>query len=181
METETALADALSSVIDGYTNSGGPETYSVTEEDGVFHVVATNFLDKQGKLQQLTPILDTKISIIPKRRTRLDLFQEICQKLSESTDVHFGGGRFPFNEGSLQAQTVTAIAGTDVTARSLLTQLIAELAAPISRDTVVIDPDGNRFTKNRIVYEGGPLSWKLFYGPGWGYMLHIRKVTVTNQ
>jgi hypothetical protein len=180
-ETAAKVADALSSVLDGYANSGGSATFSVTNEDGIFHVLATNFLNKDGKLQQLTPILDTKITIPPKERTRLGLFQEICRSLSESADVHFGEGDFPFNRGSVQAQTATTISGSDVPARTLLSQLLTELAAPISQEVSVDGPDGQRLTRNVVVWNGGPISWKLFYGPSWGYTLHIRRVILADK
>jgi hypothetical protein len=180
-ETKAKVAEALSSVLEGYAAAGEPVTFSVSEEDGIFHVIATDFLNKQGRLEPLTPILDAKITIAAKQRTRIDLFQEICQELTKTTGIEVGGGDFPFNTGSLQAQTVTTISGSNVTARSLLTQLMTELAAPISMDTAVQDVDGQRSVLNRVVYAGGPLSWKLFYGPGWGYMLHIRHVTLEGK
>jgi hypothetical protein len=180
-EAEVEVADALSSVLDGYAASGGPETFTVTKEDGVFHVVATNFLNKEGKLQQLTPILDTKITIQPKQRTRLGLFQAICQSLTKATGISVEEMDFPFNGGSLQAQATTTISGSDVTARSLLGMLLAEMAAPMSRDVVVQGPNGQRLTRDMVVDKGDPLSWKLFYSPGWGYTLHIRRLTAVGR
>ena len=87
---------------------------------------------------------------------------------------------FPFNGGSLQAQAKTTISGSDVTARSLLSMLLAEMAAPMSRDVIVQGPNGQRLTRN-IVDKGSPLSWKLFYSPGWGYTLHIRRLTAAGR
>jgi hypothetical protein len=180
-EAEAEVANALSSVLDGYAASGGPETFTVTKEEGIFHVVAINFLNKEGKLQQLTPILDTKITILPRQRTRLGLFQEICQSLTKATGISVGEMDFPFNGGSLQAQATTTISGSDVTARSLLGMLLAEMAAPMSRDVVVQGPNGQRLTRDMVVDKGDPLSWKLFYSPGWGYTLHIRRLTAVGR
>jgi hypothetical protein len=180
-ETESEVADALSSVLDGYAAAGGFVTFSVTKEDGVFHVIATNFLNKEGKMQPLTPLLDTKITILPKQRTRIGLFHELCQALSESSGTDVEVMDFPFNGGSIQAQTTTTISGTDVTARSLLSQLIAELSAPISLDTAIQIPNGEKRQWGRVVYKGGPVSWKLFYGTGADCVLHLRKIALENQ
>jgi hypothetical protein len=178
--TEAEVAEALSSVLDGYGAAGGPVTFTITKEGGIFYIIPNNFLNKEGKMQQMMPILDTKITILPKKRTRFELLQEICQALILASGVPVGG-EFPFNGGSIQAQTLTSISGSDVTARSLLGQLLVELEAPISSDTVIQIPGGEKRQWNRVVYEGGPVSWKLFYGPGFGYALNMHKVTLANQ
>jgi len=175
-ETEAAVADALSSILDGYKASGGPVTFKVTEGDGIFHVVPTNFLSKEGKLEQTTPILDTKITVLPKQRSRIQLLVEIGELLSKTTGTAVGLGQFPFNLGSNQAQAITEISGSDVTARSLLSQLLAEMGAPITKEVTFDDPDGQSVTRTRVVWKGATLSWHLFYGPGWGYMLNIHGV-----
>jgi hypothetical protein len=175
-DLDTAVSDAISSVLDGYANSGGPVTFTVTEEDGIFHVVPIDYLNQDGKREQMTPILDTRITILPKQRTRISLFQEICESLSKTTGIHIGEGAFPYN-GS-QAHALTTISGSDVTTRSLLSKLLAELAAPSSRDMVVDGPDGQKLIQNRVVWKGASLSWKLLYAPGWGYALNVHQVTL---
>jgi hypothetical protein len=175
-ETEAAVADALSSVLEGYAAAGGLETFTVTNEDGIFHVIAINFMNKEGSIQQMTPILDTKITISPTQRTRLSLFREICQSLTKASGISVEEGDFPFNGGSEQAQTITNISGSDVTARSLLSQLLAEMAAPITKDLVFPGPDGQIVLRNAVLYEGGPLSWMLACDTDLDCMLHIRHV-----
>jgi hypothetical protein len=177
-ETEASVADALSSVLDGYAAAGGPVTFTVREDDGVFHVVPINFLNKEGKLQQMTPILDTKITILPKQRTRIRLFMDICQALTKATGISVDEGIFPFN-GS-RADTITSISGSDVTARSLLSQLLTEWAAPVTSDTFVQVGNG-QIVPYHIVDKGGAMSWQLFYGPGFGYALNIHKVSTADQ
>jgi hypothetical protein len=166
---EAKVADALSSVLDGYANAGGPVTFTVTKEDGIFHVVPANFLNKDGKLQQMTPILDTKITILPKQRSRISLLQEICQALTEETGIQVDEGVGPYIMGQ------TTISGSDVTARSLLDQLFAELAKSVLHETTVHGPDG-QMIPYKTVDKGSLLSWQLFYGPGFGYALNIHQV-----
>jgi hypothetical protein len=178
-ENEAKVSDALVSVLDGYAAAGGSVTFSVTQEDGIFHVMATNFLNIEGKFQQMTPLLDTKISILPGQRTRGVLINEICQTLSKTAGVQVGIWDFPYN-GS-QSDTLTTISGSDVTARSLLSQLLAEMAAPISRDVSFLGPDGQRVPRNMVVWKGCPLSWGLFYSRDSGYMLSIHYVLVVSN
>jgi hypothetical protein len=179
-DTEVAVFDALKSVLDGYAAAGGSVTFTITEENGVFHVVPTNYLNKEGKVQQMTPILDTKITILSKQRTAADLLSEICQTLTQTTGIQIGVGMIPFK---LFMRHTTTLSGSNVTARSLLSQLLAEAGAPITRDVTLDGPDDQRFTQNRVVWKGASLSWQLFYGPppDGSYALNIRGVTLVNK
>jgi hypothetical protein len=174
-DVDSAIAEALSNVIEGYAASGGSVKFDVTEADGIFHVVPANFVNLDGKLEKITPILDTKITILSKERTRLELSLEVCRALTKATGIRVAEGVFPGN--GLRAELQTTVSGTDVTARSILNRLLAELAAPISRDAVVGTADGQKVTQNEVVLERVPFSWKLFYAPGWGYALNIQRVT----
>jgi hypothetical protein len=173
-DQENAVADALTSVLAGYSASGGPETFAVSEEGGMFHVVPQNFLTQRGTLQQLTPILDTKITILPKPRTRPELVDEICSAVSRATGIHVGVGSFP-EQGS-ESDTPTTISGSNVTARSLLNQLLNELSTPVYRDQTFDAGDGQMVTRRRVVWSGGPMSWELYFAPDWGYDLNVYKV-----
>jgi hypothetical protein len=177
-ETEAAVADALSSVLDGYVVAGGPATFTVVAENGVFHVAPTNFLNKDGKLQLITPVLDTKITILPKQRTALSLLNEICEALTKASGIQVGAGTVPMN---LFMRSTTAISGSDVAARSLLSRLLVQLATPISHNVVFDGPDGKKLTRKRDMYKSVPLSWQLLYGPGWGYVLNIHPVIAANK
>jgi hypothetical protein len=60
-----------------------------------------------------------------------------------------------------------------------LSQLLAELAAPVSEDEVFQLPGGEKETQHRILREStGPLSWRLLYGFGSGYALNVHQVTL---
>ena len=175
-ETKEAVADVLSSVLKGYAASRGPEAFKVWEEGGMFHVVPTNFLGKEGRLKELTPILDTRITILPKQRTRQDLLHEICQSLTRATEVNVEA-ILPFSPRIMDAQT--SISGSGVTARSLLIQLLAELATQIAEHTAVQGPDSEKAPQHMAVQgPTGSLSWRLLYGPGDGYALNVHRVTL---
>lgn len=172
---EAAVSDALTSVLDGYAASGGPETFTVREEDGIFHVAAINFLNKEGALQESARILGTKITILPKQRTRSALFQEICRSLSKTAGILIAEGTFP-RQGS-EADTPTPISGSDVTAQSLLSQLLAELSTPVYRDLTFKGSDNENVTRHQLTWNGGPISWELLYGPEWGYALNVYAIS----
>jgi hypothetical protein len=150
-KTELEVKDALTSAIHGYAAAGGITTFKVSEEDGKFYVVPTNFLSKDGKLLPMLPVLDTRITILPKQRNADELIREICQLLTKSSGQQVYVGMHYLNEFKLHK---TNVSGSDVSARSLLKQLLAEM--------------------------GGRMSWSLFYGPGWGYALNIRSWLFTS-
>lgn len=179
IETEAQVADALSSVLEGYTASGGPLNFTVKEEEGVFHIEPTNFVNKDGKLQQMVPILETRITILPKERTRQGLLFDICQSLTQSTGIPVEPGMFPFN--GEQAQQITAISGSGVTALSLLSQMLEEWGAPHVKSVVVRGPGGQRVPMDAIVNKGLPMSWQLFYAPGFGYVLNIHNLVSADK
>ena len=168
---EAAISDALTSVLDGYAASGGPETFTVRAEGGIFHVAPINFLNKEGTLQESTRILDTKITILPKQRTKAALFQEICKSLSKTTGIYIEEGAFP-RQGS-ETETPTTISGSDVPAYFLLNQLLAELSTPVYRGLTFEGADNEKVTQRQRTWNGGPMSWELFYGPGCGYTLNV--------
>ena len=89
----------------------------------------------------------------PKERTAFALIQEVCEKISISSNTHVGMGNVPIN---MLSQTKTSIGGSGKTARSILEQ--------------------------RILESGARLSWQLFYGPDdKGYVLNIEVVHSVNK
>jgi hypothetical protein len=175
------VSDAITSALEGYANAGGLVTFAVTEQDGIFHIVPTNFLNKDGQMQSMPPVLDAKITILPGQRTRFDLFREICAAVTKASGQSVTEGPFPFNPGSLQANASTTISGTDVTARSLLVKLLAELSSPLSGEVLTDDGQGHRATQTRVIAPAIPLSWKLFYAPGWGFVLNLHPVKISGE
>ena len=173
-ETETAIADALASILAGYTASGAPETFSIREEDGTFSVVSTAFLNKEGKIEIMTPILDTRITILPKPRTRLNLLDEICQTLNSTTGIRVDCV-IPFALRAMEEPT--NISGANVTARSLLHKLLAELTTPEKDYTFVYGPKGEKLRKQIVIADqlSRSASWQLLYavGDGYGQSAHL--------
>ncbi|MGA2048076.1 MAG: hypothetical protein ABSG96_10295 [Terracidiphilus sp.] len=177
--SDLEVSDAISSVLDGYMGVGGPVTFTATEEDGIFHIIPSNYLDGDGKMRGATPILDTKITIPPKERTADGLLGEICQALSKSTDTRVWEGTAPTN---LLLQRTTTISGSNVTARSLLNKLLVELANPASDNAGHPDSQNvQRPLEVRGDHRAIQLSWQLFYGPGWGYVLNLHRVTLDGE
>jgi hypothetical protein len=147
-ELRAAVTDALSNILNSYSASGGVGTFKVVEDNGLFHVIPVDTMSRQGKVQAITPLLDTSISISQGQRTGAELVSEICDTLSGATGQNVVMGTTPYN---LLAQHLTTIAGVHVTARAMLTQLFTEI--------------------------NWPLSWQLFYDPGrHEYVLNIHDV-----
>jgi hypothetical protein len=124
----------------------------VLESNGLFHVVPARFVDVSGQVWEGGPLLDTKISVLPRQRTGLELIAEVCRSVSAATGQTVVEGSIP---SGLLAGT-TLVTAADETARSVLSRFLAEL------------PDN--------------LSWRLLYDPGlqW-YVLNIRVVSGTGN
>jgi len=179
-EIEADVSSALSNVLQNYAVAGGPVTFSVTEENGVFHILPRNFLNKRGRPQQMSPVLDTKLTIAPKPRSRQTLLNEIVQGVTQTTGIRVVVGTIPFNANIMEKQT--SISGTDVTARSLLIRLLDELSAPVPQKAPELDSIDKKSMQNAVVKgSSSPLSWRLLYGPGWGYALNIHQVSAASQ
>ncbi len=147
-DRKAAVVEAIGSIFHGHAVSGGASTFTVIEDNGLFHVIPADFVNTAGNTEKATPLLDTTMTITPQQRTGADLVREICHSLSLSTGQTVVVGTTP---ASLLAKHATTIADSDATARSLLSRLFAEMRVP--------------------------LSWQLFFDPGLQlYVLNIHPV-----
>ena len=138
---------AVEALVKSYNASRGGNVFAVVRGAGLLHVVPRQMTGLSGTLEPVQPVLDTVITIEPKERTAIALIQEVCNKISISTNTHVGTGPVAMNI----SQTKTYIGGSGKTARSILEQLILEI--------------------------GAPLSWRLFYSPDdKSYFLNIYRV-----
>jgi hypothetical protein len=176
-ETETAVADAVASVLAGYAEAGGRVTFVVRREEGAFHVVPETFVDPDGKIEPMPPTLDTKITIPAGQRSREALLQDICAALTERTGTRFAG---VVNSGSMTLST--SISGEDIPAHTLISRLLAEIAAPVTREETSANASGEPRVRKVVVRESlGTLSWRLLYGAGSGYALNVHRVIMADE
>lgn len=153
-DKETALlaaSAAASGLLASYQTSMGRPRFAVIQEPGSLHVVPTRFMDRVGQVQDLKPILDTTVSLSPEGRRADKLVIDLCEALSVATGQTLVPGNIP---DALLARHKTAFPVSNISARSVLDKLFAEIDVP--------------------------LSWQLFYDPGlnW-YVLNIHPVSVT--
>ncbi len=152
-DKETALlaaSAAISGLLANYQTSMGSPRFAVTQEPGSLHVVPTRFMDRTGQVQDLKPILDTTVSLPPEGRTAYKLVIDLCEALSVATGQTLIPGTIP---NGLLATHKTAFPVSNISARSVLDKLFADIDAP--------------------------LSWRLLYDPGlnW-YVLNIHPVSM---
>jgi hypothetical protein len=141
-------SDAIMNMLQSYTVARGQEMFTVTQSNGQFHIVPTHFINALGNAEQLTPVLNTKITILPDSRNSADLVSEICQAVSLATGQNVDEGMIPLSGFMSHTTTITA---SNEEARSVLSRLLQEFDIP--------------------------LSWQLFYGPeGRWYVLNIHAV-----
>lgn len=138
---------SVEGVVKTYNASHGAATFSVTQ-DGLLHVVPLQIVDPQDRLQPVTPVLNTKITLAAKRRSAMALLEEISEAVSRASGQPVGIGIIPINAFRQQQ---TEIGANNEPAREVLEKLLATL--------------------------GMPLSWRLFYDPGTqDYALNIAVV-----
>jgi hypothetical protein len=169
-----ALTNALLSVLKGYADRGGPETFTINGDNEVFTVSPKNFLDIDGTIRDAAPLLDTKITIFPKQRTRAELLQELCKSLSNIAGVSVQEGWIGLS--SQRMSEFTQISGADIPARSLLTQLLTEFDSA-QPSVIAVENPVEASTPKPLANAGLPrqLSWKLLFAPGGGYFLNVAR------
>lgn len=149
---EAPARAAILAMLKSYSDSvGGAEMFTLTESNGLFHVVPVQRRDKSGRLEKVAPLLDTPVTLPAKERSGTQLLLDICQFLTRQTGESVGMGH-----GWRSNRTYVAPRPGEP-ARSDLSRLLAEQAAPL------------------------PYSWKLFYQPGSGYGLNIELVDTSRQ
>jgi hypothetical protein len=121
----TAILDMLKS----YSASiGDVETFTLTDSNGLFHIVPTQRKDESGKFQKIVPLLDTVVDLPPGERSGYELLMEICQSLTKQTGIRVGG---PGGGSNLLSTRKTRIASQpNESAQSILSRLFAEVAMP---------------------------------------------------
>jgi hypothetical protein len=129
---------AVEALVKSYNESHRGFEFAVVRGAGLLHVVPRQMTGSSGTLEPVKPVLDTVITIEPRERTAYALLEEICKKISISTNTDVFVGLAPIN---MLSQTRTSIGGSAKTARSILERLIVEIGARLS------------------------LSWRLFYAP----------------
>jgi len=145
---------ALTEAIQNYNSQLHGEIFTVSDTERGFHVVARNFIGASGSAEEMRPLLDTPVTIPSGIRTVDQLLAEICKEIPGLSI-----GIFPVN---LFAQHHTTVAASNLPARTVLDNLVKEIAIPAEQQ---IGPGAYRDTA-----EGGYLSWELRTDPDprWG-------------
>ena len=150
---EEAARAAILEMLKGYAASvGGAEMFALSDSNGIFHIVPTQRKDASGKLEKIVPVLDTVVSIPPGQRTVRELVMAVCQSVATQMGVRLDG---ELNGNGARQRTTQIASLPNESARSILSRIFAELAMP------------------------RPISWHMYYQPGWGYALNVRFVDAT--
>jgi hypothetical protein len=120
---------ALRKIVAGYNRSGNPGKFNVRPNGaGRFVVVGSAVKNQAGKEQNVTPILDTKISIPARERTAAETLQLIFKEVSARGGGELGLGWVPNN---LIYQARVNVGGDNVSARDLLVQTLNATGRPV--------------------------------------------------
>jgi hypothetical protein len=147
--SEGSARDAILAMLKSYSASvGGDELFTLTESDGLFHVVPVQRKDRSGKLEKIAPLLDAPLSISPNQANGDDVLTTFCKAVTQQTgeQVHL-----VTNWQSPSAYTFPAPRSGE-TARSYLSRFLAGEGWP------------------------APVSYALHYQPNLGYQLSVQRV-----
>jgi len=129
---------ALSTLVEEYNATDNPGRYVLrVDSDGQFTVVGTEVKDESGALKQISPLLDTPLTLAKAPRSVYDTIKSILGALESAT-----GSRvlFAATSSSLFRTTQTTTGGERVPARELLKQALANTNRTIQYD-LSFDPD----------------------------------------
>jgi hypothetical protein len=149
---EEPARNAILAMLKSYSASvGGDELFTLTDSDGMFHIVPVQRRDKSGRLEKVVPLLDTPLSIPVTQQGGDDVLTAFCKALALQTgeQVHLVWNVSPWQSPS--AYTFPAPKPGE-TARSYLSRFLAAAGWP------------------------APISYALHYQPNLGYELSVQGV-----
>lgn len=130
-------AALIQKVFDAHMLRGNPGTFSVKQRNETFHIVPAQIKDNQGRLVDITPVLDTTITIPRLERNLADTFRTVFSAVDQKTQAKILFGSIPAN-------------------LFIYTKTIQEATNEPARDVLLRALDATKIK----------LSWKLFYDPG---------------
>jgi hypothetical protein len=119
-------------LIEEYNATDNPGRYALRiDSDGQFTVVGTKVRDETGALEEISPLLDTPLTLVKAPRSVYDTIKSILGALQSATgrEVLFAAA-----SSSLFRITQATIGGEGVPARELLRQALASTKRPIQYD-----------------------------------------------
>jgi hypothetical protein len=128
----------LRKVIEDYNATENPGKYVLRSGPGKpFTVIGTEVRDDAGNLKEITPILDTPISITAQQRSAYETLDAILKALSSAVGKRIILMSLPNN---LLIQTRASLQGSNIPARQLLQELFSATQRPLQYD-LGFDPD----------------------------------------
>ena len=123
---------ALTKLIQDYNATDNPGKFLLRERpNGHFAVVGTKVRDDAGGLQEVVPLLDTRVSVAVQPRTVYDTLESIFRELSAATGSKVFIATF---SSSLLDNTRVTVGGERVPARELLEQALGGTNRPLQYD-----------------------------------------------
>lgn len=127
----TVERDVLEKVIQDYNATENPGKYVLrADPDGQFAVVGTQVRDETGALREISPLLDTLVSVAGTARDVDDTISAILAALQSTTGTKVVNATF----GRLSEAGQVTIGGEKISARHLLMQALASTKRPLQYD-----------------------------------------------
>lgn len=121
--------EVLTKIIEDYNSTNNPGKYSLrTDPDGQFTIVGTKVRGENGELEEISPLLDTPVTVVKETRSVFDTVRTILDAVSANTGKKVLEGVVPNNEFR---DTQMMLSGEKVPARELLNQAFASIHHPL--------------------------------------------------
>lgn len=125
LPTEKAV---LQKVINDYNKTNNPGKYTVRTDQGeLLAVVGTAVRDDEGRIQTVTPLLDTPLNLPRAKRNVEDTIALIISALQATSGVKV----IQATAGTLFNETLVTLGGTSAPARDLLNETLAATGRPL--------------------------------------------------
>jgi hypothetical protein len=135
-----------------------PGVYTSTSSNGAFYITPAEVRNASGSLTNVTPALDTKVTLAYQDRTAGETLEAILQQVSQGIGVQIGKGAVPFN---LMISAHVALGANNEAASSVLGRMFLVLSSHTK-------PDGSAASQ---------LAYHLYFDPVLkNYMLNVHGV-----
>jgi hypothetical protein len=143
-QTGDDVRDIIARTLAAHAASGYPGVFAWENCSSGYCILPSSFRNSAGDLQERLPLLNTKISIPAKKRTGLQLVEDVLQALSTARRESTVAGTFPINAF---VQHVGVSEAFNVKVRDILLDLFRDIGLPLSWQ-ILNDPGEAKFYLN---------------------------------
>lgn len=148
----SGVTAVLASLVSAYTVAGYPGVYSFSYANGAFFITPAQMHNSAGRMNSVSPILDTAVTLPSQMRSAGDTLEAILQQVSQKTGIPVQIGQVP---NGLMVNAQVTIGANSEAARTVIARAFSAVATGKMAD-------GSAITL---------LSYRLFFDPQLKYYM----------